>query len=98
MIGDSIAHHTNFNFVERVTHSTIKTAKAYSSAWDKDARFKHLNVTDVAKNELENAAFDHLVLAAPTVDITNLETINVKPDDPTEIFKHKVEACTISNS
>ena len=91
LIGDSIAHNANFRDVEWFTNSTLKTSKAYSSVWDKDARFKHLNVTDVAKNELGKAHFDHLVLAAPTVDISNMDTSNVKPEDSTEELKQKIE-------
>ena len=90
MIGDSIAHNTNFRKLEAVTNVTIKTSKAYSSAWDKDAKFKHLNVTDVVKTELEKAPFDHLLLAAPTVDITNLDASKSKPTDTTDIFKQNV--------
>ena len=67
-------------------------AKAYSSAWEKNDRFKHRNLTDVVTKELEKAEFDHLVLAAPTVDITNMETRNHKAEDSTEILKQKVEA------
>ena len=89
-IGDSIAHNSNFRNLEKITNTTIKTSKAYSSVWDKDARFKHLNVMDVVKNELGKGDFDHLVLAAPTVDISNLDTSNVKPSDSTDLFKEKV--------
>ena len=77
IIGDSVAHNANFNQIEIVTETTIKTAKAYSAAWDEKARFKHLNITDVAHEEMNKAEFDHLVLAAPTVDISNLETANI---------------------
>ena len=91
LVGDSILHNTNFNIIERVTNSTIKTSKAYSAAWDNGARFKHQNVTAVVKNELEKAPFDHLVLSAPTVDITNLDTSSAKSEDPTDVFKKKVE-------
>ena len=91
VVGDSIAHNTHFNIAERVTHTTIKTSKACSSALDNAARFRNLNVTAVAKDELEKAEFDNLVLAAPTVDITNQDTSNVKPEDSTEVFKQKVE-------
>ena len=59
--------------------------------WDKDARFIHLNVTDVVKNELGKAQFEHLILASPTVDISNIDTSKVKPEDSTETFKHKVQ-------
>ena len=91
VVGDSVAHNANFRFVEEVTHSTIKTSKAYSSGWDTNARFKHLNVTDVAAKELKKSTFDHLVLAAPTVDITNLNASKMKPEDTTEALKQKVE-------
>jgi hypothetical protein len=49
-VGDSLAHNANVREVEVVTNTTIKTAKAYSSAWDVSARFKDKNVTDVVKN------------------------------------------------
>ena len=89
-VGDSIAHNSNFRKLEHVTNTTIKTSKAYSSVWDDGARFKHLNVKDVVQDELCKGDVDHLVLAAPTVDISNLDTSKVKPSDSTEIFKQKV--------
>ena len=35
-------------------------------------------------------AFEHLVLGAPTVDITNLDTSSTKSEDNTEFFKKEV--------
>ena len=35
--------------------------------------------------------YDHLVLAAPTDDITKLDTVSTKPDESTEAFKRKIE-------
>ena len=90
-IGDSVSHNTNFRKLEVVTNCLIKTSKAYSSIWDEHARFKHLNITDVSKKELAKGEFDHLVLGAPTVDISNLDTSNVKATDNTEELKTKVE-------
>ena len=92
LIGDSIAHNANYRAVEKVTNSTIKTSKAYSSVWDNEARFKQQNVKDVAKKELEKASFEYVILASPSVDITNMDTSNVKPEDPTDMFKKKVES------
>ena len=89
-VGDSLAHNANVREVEVVTNTTIKTAKAYSSAWDASARFKDKNVTDVVKNEMKSGTFNHIVLAAPTVDISNLDTTKVKPSDNTEAFKQKI--------
>ena len=91
MVGDSVAHSANFRIVEKATDTTIRTAKAYSSNWDKNVRFKEQNVTKVVEDELKKAEFQYLVLAAPTVDITNIDVSNVKPDNPTEVFKRKVE-------
>ena len=39
-MGDSLAHNSKFREIEIVTNTTIKTAKSYSSAWDKSARYK----------------------------------------------------------
>ena len=91
MVGDSVAHNSNFRIVEEVTNCTIKTAKAYSSKWNERARFKHSNVTQVVKDELEKSNFDHLVIAAPTVDITNLNTKNANKEDSIEPFKSEIE-------
>ena len=96
LVGDSLAHNSNFNKLEVVKNTTIKTAKGYSSVWDKNARYKHLNITDVTRNELENGQYDHLVLAAPTVDITNLATINNKPGDDADVMKEKVRASCLN--
>ena len=49
-------------------------------------------MTDVTGEELGRANYDHLVLSAPTVDITNLDTSKVKPSDDTEPLKKKVAA------
>ena len=91
MVGDSVAHNANFRVIEKATNTTIKTAKAYSSRWDNTARFPDQNVTKVAQDELKKAKFDYLVLAAPTVDKTNIDASNIKPDDSTEAIKKKVE-------
>ena len=91
MVGDSVAHNTNFRIVEKITKSTIKTAKAYSSALDDKARFKHCNITKVVQEELEKSDFDHLVIAAPTVDITNLDTKAADSEELKEPFKTKIE-------
>ena len=46
---------------------------------------------DVVRKELENAPYRHLVLGAPTVDISNLDTSKVKPSDNIDGFKQKAE-------
>ena len=89
-VGDSLAHNANLRKVERTTNTTLKSVKAYSSAWDATARFKDKNVTDVVKHEMKSGTFKHIVIAAPTVDISNLDTSQVKPTDDTENFKQKI--------
>ena len=94
MVGDSLLHKTNFRHLERATQSTIRTAKGYSSARDNDIKFKNPNITDITKTELEKAHYDQLVLAAPTNDISNIDTSCIAPSDNTEHLKVKVrESC-----
>ena len=57
------------------------------------ARWPGSNFTDVARHALQNPGRDEvdvLVLAAPTVDISNLDTSKLKPTDKTEALQHKV--------
>ena len=94
VVGDSLLQNSNFRHVEKVTQSTIKSAKGYSSAVGNNDDFKHPNITDVTKNELEKAHYNQLILAAPTVDISNIVTKGLKPGDDTEHMKVKVrESC-----
>ena len=91
LVGDSLSQNLHFRRIETITNTTIKTAKAYSSVWDERAKFKHLNINDVSRDELKKKQFDHLILAAPTVDISNLKTDRIKPDDDTDDFKNMVK-------
>ena len=84
--------------MEKETKTRIKTRKAYSSARDNTARWPKKNVSDVAPealvNTFEEDEFTHLVLAAPTVDITNLDTSKITTSDNTEVYKQMVvESC-----
>ena len=47
-------------------------------------------MTMMTKAELEGAPYDRLVIAAPTVDITNIDTSKMKSSDNTEELKKKV--------
>ena len=84
-VGDSIAQNADIALVERVTHSRIRTKKAYSSINDTRARWPHKNLTDVTPaallNTYEEDKFTHLVLAAPTVDISNMNTEKLTKSD-----------------
>ena len=73
-VGDSIAQNANIAVIEKETQSRICTKKAYSSVEDKVAMWPHKNITDVTKKALtdtfEEDKFTHLIIAAPSVDIT----------------------------
>ena len=93
-IGDSVAHNANFNIVEAETNVRVRTVKAYSSVYDKKAKWPKKNVTDVTPSALmktwEEDEYTHLVIAAPTVDISNLDTSKLGPLDNIEYFKQEV--------
>ena len=93
-MGDSIAQNVNFAYLERETSSRIKTSKAYSAIKDSESRFPNKNVTDVAKEALANTheadAFTHIVLGAPSVDITNMDTSKLIDSDSIEVYKQNV--------
>ena len=93
-IGDSIAHNVDFNTLEKTTNTRIKTAKAYGAVFDNNAKYPQMNMTDVAEEALDKIKnedeFTELVLSAPTIDITNLDTSHIKPDDNTEALKQSV--------
>ena len=93
-IGDSIAHNVNMGKVEKDTNSRVKTVKAYSAVEDLKSRYPSKNFTDVTpaalKDTREEDKYTELVLAAPSVDITNINTGNLNGDDNIEVFEQKV--------
>ena len=93
-IGDSIAQNVSMKKIEDETNSRIKTAKAYTAVEDLKSRFPNKNFTDVTPDALRNTKDDdkytELILAAPTVDISNLRTEDLSVTDNVEVFKQKV--------
>ena len=83
-VGDSVGHTANLRIVEKSLKLRIKSAKAYSSTKDDAAKWPTKNFNDVVSHNLKNPGneeFNILVMSAPTVDITNIDTINqVKKD------------------
>ena len=64
----------------------IKTARAYSSVADVKAKWPKYNFTDVVNNNLRNPGVDSvdiLVMSAPTVDITNMDTAKLQSTENT---------------
>jgi hypothetical protein len=64
--------------------------RAYSSVHDKTARWPEYNFTDCVDYTLKNPGienFDVLLMSAPTVDISNMDTSKMNPKDSTETFQ-----------
>ena len=79
-----------FPKIEKEVNVTIKTAKAYSSNEDIKALWPDRNFTKVVKNELAKHPSDCLVMSAPTVDITNIDTSKLTENDNTDIYQQMV--------
>ena len=81
--------------VEEKTESRITTKKAYSSIRDNRSRWPKCNMKDITENALNDGRnddnYEYIVLSAPTVDITNLNTSNFQPSDSTEYLKDEVK-------
>ena len=52
--GDSLAHRANLRLIEESLKCRIRSVKAYSSVWDKAARWPEKNFFDVVKHHLNN--------------------------------------------
>lgn len=68
--------------------------KTYSSVYTAKAKWPKRNMVDVTPAAVidtrEDDEYTHIVLNAPTVDITNLDTSKLTPTDNTEYFKQEV--------
>ena len=93
-VGDSIAHNIALNQVEEKMNARIIKRKAYSSVQDRKARWPNSNVRDVTNRALDEAPredkYEHIILSAPSVDITNLDTSIVKPNDNIDALKQEI--------
>ena len=93
-IGDSNQRNVNFANAETVTKTRIKTEKAYSSAHNIRAKMPLDNFAKITPQALKNTRdddpFTHLVLSAPSVDISNLETSKLTQKDNIEDLQHEV--------
>ena len=81
--------------IENFSKCRVRTARAYSSTNDKSARWPKYNFTDVVSYALANPGrddFDVVVMSAPTMDITNMDTARQTPADSKEVFEQKAIA------
>ena len=91
LVWDSLSQNLDFRKIEAITNTTIKTAKGYSLASDGNPGVKHINLSDVSKEELRKKHYDNLVLAAPTEDISKLKTDKIKSDDNIDELKDRIK-------
>ena len=74
-VGDSVGHTANLKYLETKIKCQIQSIRAYSSVLDKNARWPSKNFTDVVTQYLRGRkSFNVVVMSAPTVDISNLNT------------------------
>ena len=91
-VADSVGHTVSARDIEKANDCRIVTDKAYSSVHDVNARWPKQNFSDAVKTKLANPGRDNidiLVMSAPTVDITNLDTSQLTPSQDTQIFQEK---------
>ena len=98
-IGDSISANIDIRLLAHATEVQFHCVKAYSSIKDtvsnickQAAKFPHANFTDVVPAELQKGTYHSLILQAPSVDITNLNTAL----NPSEFIKYFEQQTVIS--
>ena len=74
-VADSIGSHCDFQLIEEATGVDIITKKAYSSVEDMRAKWPEKNFKDVVPVQLAQGNYNHLVMQAPSVEITNLKNV-----------------------
>ena len=93
-VGDSLAHNADFLSIEHNTNKRIRTSKAYSSTHDMRSRWPKKNIANVTARALSNTCaddkFTELILAAPSVDITNIDTAKVSTEENIKDFKQQM--------
>lgn len=70
-LSDSIFFGIDLSAIEKAAGGTIKAVKTYSSKEDCRSWFPSKNVHDVLQEQLHVKKYDTVILAAPSLDITN---------------------------
>ena len=93
-IGDSVAQTASLRDLEFAQNCRIKSARAHVSIDDENSAGKQQTVAHVVKQSLVNPGRESittLIMAAPTRDITILDTSNLKQTDRTDNFQLKAK-------
>ena len=83
-VADPVGQTASIREVEKASRTRIKTAKAHSSANFKDS--VEYNLKHPGTDE-----FDVVVMSAPTVDITKIDTSKLVPNANTEAFQTRAQ-------
>ena len=86
-VGSSIAHHCNFDALQKATGAHITTRKAYGTVWDEKMLYPHANFTDIVEREVAIRKPAVLVLQASSVDITVLKEKQLSYDEMVKAAK-----------
>ena len=86
-VGSSIAHHCNFDALQKATGAHITTRKAYGTVWDEKMLYPHANFTDIVEREVAIRKPAVLVLQASSVDISVLKEKQLSYDEMVKAAK-----------
>ena len=89
-VADSVGHSASLSNLEIFQDCRIKSARAYSSVYDEKAKWPQHNFTGVVNHCLDNPgreSVDILVMSAPTVDITNLNSTKQQTTENTKFLQ-----------
>ena len=95
-VSDSVGRNVDFPKIEKEVKCTIRTTKAYSSALDMKALWPRSNFTDVVRDDLAKVPANVLVMSAPTVDITNIDTTKIKQSENTDVYQKMVHVSCVN--
>ena len=87
-----MGHSASLRKIEEFQNCRVQSARAYSSVFDKNARWPKQNFSDVVRHSLQKSERDCpdiLLLSAPTVDVSNMNTANLTAIHQTEPLKKK---------
>ena len=87
-----MGHTASFRKLEVFQNCRIKSERAYSSVYDNNARWPDYNFSAVVEHSLRNPGRDSadiLLMSAPTVDISNMNTSQLQPGDQTDAFQKR---------
>ena len=87
-VSDSVGSTVDFPSLEKDAKCTIRTAKAYSSKEDKRALWPEFFFARVVR--------EHLVMFAPAVDITNIDTAKLRQSDSIDVYQQMVHVSCVN--